>query len=150
MEAIGSGLGSCGFVVYDDTTSAVELAAVLSRFLWVESCGQCPACKLGTGVITELLDALLRGDADRDTLELIAARLRSVTDGNRCYLPVEEQRIVASLLRAFPDEFVAAEEGAPVALRGLLVPKLVDIRDGVAVYDENQARKQPDWTYASG
>ena len=28
------------------------------------------------------------------------------------------------------------------------VPKLVDIRDGVAVYDERQARKQPDWTYA--
>ena len=26
----------------------------------------------------------------------------------------------------------------------------VCIRDGVAVYDERQMRKQPDWTYASG
>jgi len=29
----------------------------------------------------------------------------------------------------------------------LLVPKIVDIRDGVAIYDEKQMRKQPDWTY---
>jgi NADH-quinone oxidoreductase subunit F len=28
------------------------------------------------------------------------------------------------------------------------VPKLVDIRDGAAIYDEQQARKRPDWTYA--
>ena len=32
--------------------------------------------------------------------------------------------------------------------RGLVVPKLVDLADGVAIYDERQARKQPDWTYA--
>ena len=29
------------------------------------------------------------------------------------------------------------------------VPKLVDLVDGVAVYDERQARKRPDWTYAN-
>jgi hypothetical protein len=29
------------------------------------------------------------------------------------------------------------------------VPKLVDIRDGVAIVDERQTRKQPDWTYAA-
>jgi hypothetical protein len=27
------------------------------------------------------------------------------------------------------------------------VPKIVDINDGVATYDDNQMRKQPDWTY---
>ena len=32
---------------------------VLSRFLYVESCGQCPACKLGTGEITAQLASLL-------------------------------------------------------------------------------------------
>jgi NADH-quinone oxidoreductase subunit F len=29
-----------------------------------------------------------------------------------------------------------------------VVPKLVDVADGVATYDPRQARKQPDWTYA--
>jgi hypothetical protein len=55
--------------------------------------------------------------------------------------------VIASLLRAFPEEFLAAE-GVPVrALRDLPVPKLVDLVDGHAQFDENQARKQPDWTY---
>jgi NADH:ubiquinone oxidoreductase subunit F (NADH-binding) len=148
MEAAGSGLGSCGFVVYDDTTSAVELARVVSRFLYVESCGQCPACKLGTGVITDQLDALLSGQIDGDEIEVIGARLRTVTDGNRCYLPVEEQRVVASLLRAFPEEFAEAQDGIAPAARGLQIAKLVDIGDGVAVYDQRQSRKLPDWTYA--
>jgi NADH:ubiquinone oxidoreductase subunit F (NADH-binding) len=147
MQAIGSGLGSCGFVVYDDTTSAVELAQVSSRFLYVESCGQCPACKLGTGEITAQLDDLVRGTARQDAIDQIGARLRTVTDGNRCYLPVEEQQLVASLMTAFPDEFVDAVEGVPVALRGLQVAKLVDVGGGRAVVDERQATKQPDWTY---
>ena len=38
-------------------------------------------------------------------------------------------------------------EGAPPAPEAP-IPKLVDIRDGMAVYDERQARKRPDWTYA--
>ncbi|MEY2433952.1 MAG: NADH-quinone oxidoreductase subunit [Acidimicrobiaceae bacterium] len=148
MEAIGSGLGSAGFVVYDDTTSMVEVAHIVSQFLYVESCGQCPACKLGTGEITHQLAGLTAGKADADAIEVIGARLRSVTDGNRCYLPVEEQRVVASLLRAFPEEFLDAEEGTPVARRGLLVPKLIDVNSAGAVLDERQARKRPDWTYA--
>ena len=148
ISAAGGGLGSCGFVVYDDTTDAVELAQVLSRFLYVESCGQCPACKLGTGEITAQLASLLEGRADIDAIEVIGGRLRSVTDGNRCYLPIEEQNLISSLLRAFPDDFARAVEGRPARRRGLVVPKLVDLADGVATYDERQARKQPDWTYA--
>jgi NADH:ubiquinone oxidoreductase subunit F (NADH-binding) len=147
LEAIGSGLGSAGFVVYDDTTSALELAHVVSRFLYVESCGQCPACKLGTGEITAQLESLLRGQADLDAVEVIGGRLRSVTDGNRCYLPVEEQRLIASLLRAFPQEFADAADGIPIRRRGLQIAKLVDVSGGTATYDDKQPRKQPDWTY---
>lgn len=147
MEAVGSGLGSCGFVVYDDTTDMVEVASAVSRFLYVESCGQCPACKLGTGAITDALDALAAGTAPGDTVERIGARLRSVTDGNRCYLPVQEQRVISSFLRAFPEDFVAAGEGVPVQLRGLGVAKLVDVSGGTAILDVRQARKRPDWTY---
>ena len=73
--------------------------------------------------------------------------LRSVTDGNRCYLAVEEQVLVSSILQAFPDE-VAAHLEAPCPLpRPILVPKIVDLDDGRVVYDERQARKRPDWTY---
>jgi hypothetical protein len=32
----------------------------------------------------------------------------------------------------------------------LPLPKIVDISDGVARFDEHQQLKQPDWTYAGG
>jgi hypothetical protein len=74
-------------------------------------------------------------------------RLLSCTDGNRCYLPVQEQRVVASILQAFPDEVAAALDGQRPPSRGLQVPKLVDLHAGKAVIDERQTRKRPDWTY---
>jgi NADH-quinone oxidoreductase subunit F len=148
FEAIGSGMGAAGFLVLDDTASLVEAAQVLSRFLWVESCGQCPACKLGCGAVTEGLERLAAGHAVPEDVETMAYRLRTVTDGNRCYLPVQEQRVVGSIITAFADEVNLALDGTPLPARGLQVPKLVDLADGTATYDERQALKQPDWTYA--
>jgi NADH-quinone oxidoreductase subunit F len=147
MEAIGSGLGAAGFMVFDDTTSMLEVAQMISRFLYVESCGQCPACKLGCGAVTEGLELIGAGAATPDDLDVIAYRLQTVTDGNRCYLPVEERRVVSSLLQAFPEEVAVALDGRPLPTRDLLLPKVVDFAGGQAVLDESQVRKQPDWTY---
>lgn len=148
MEAVGSGLGAAGFMVFDDTTSMIEVAQMISRFLYVESCGQCPACKLGCGAVTERLDLLAAGEAVPDDLEVLAFRLATCTDGNRCYLPVEERRVVSSILQAFPEEVAAALDGQPAVPRDLILPKIVDLlADGTTVYDEAQQLKQPDWTY---
>jgi NADH:ubiquinone oxidoreductase subunit F (NADH-binding) len=151
FASAGSGLGAAGFIVYDDTTCVVELALLLSRFLYIESCGQCPACKLGTQAITEALVNLQEGQGSELDIEIIGARLRNVTDGNRCALPIEEQNVVSSLLRHFAEEFVEHLEGRGcTSERELVVPKLVDIVDGRAVYDEHYRFKLPDWTYADG
>ena len=82
---------------------------------------------------------------------MIGARLLSVTDQTRCYLAAEEQILVSSILRSFPEEFALHLEGrCSVEPRTILVPKLVEVGGGVAVYDERHATKQPDWTYADG
>jgi NADH:ubiquinone oxidoreductase subunit F (NADH-binding) len=148
FTAIGSGMGAAGFVVYDDTTCMVGAAHRFSRFLSVESCGQCPPCKIGSGEITRHLDAIESGRGGDADLAGIAGWLERVTDGSRCYLAVEEQVMVRSILRAFPEEFaehVAA--GRCPRPRRLPVPKLVDLAGGVATYDETFWRKRPDWTY---
>lgn len=147
LAAVGSGLGSAGFTVYDDTRSMLAVARTVSRFLYVESCGQCRACKQGCGEVTRRLDALAEGRGELHDVEIIGRRLRNVTDQNRCYLGEEEQRVVSSLLREFPEDFVAElEHAAPVD--SLPIPKIVDVRDGVATYDPMASRKLPDWTYA--
>ena len=149
FQSIGSGIGSAGFIVYDDTTCMVDAAYRLSRFLSIESCGQCPPCKLGSSAITEHLERLETGIGDDSDLSAIAGWLERVTDGNRCYLAVEEQVMVSSILRAFPGEFAEhIELGRCPRPRRLPIPKLVDLADGRAVYDESFWRKQPDWSYA--
>jgi NADH:ubiquinone oxidoreductase subunit F (NADH-binding) len=149
MAAAGSGLGAAGFAVFDDQACMVEVARAYSRFLYVESCNQCPPCKLGSGAITALLEKVEAGRATTLDVDTIGARLKSVTDGNRCYLPVQEQAIVSSLMRSFPEEFTEHLEGRPCPRPGrVVVPKLLDIVDGTARYDERQAAKQPDWTYS--
>ena len=124
-----------------------EVAAVLSRFLWVESCGQCPPCKLGTGEITAALDEIVAGRGSRESLETVNHWLDVVADGNRCFLPVEAQQMIASLLREFPADFDAHLEGTCTSTRDLDVPKIVDIDEQGARYDLRQRRKRPDWTY---
>ncbi|MCC5950612.1 MAG: hypothetical protein JJU45_00805 [Acidimicrobiia bacterium] len=144
--AIGSGLGAAGFVVYDGQRNMVGVAHAVSQFLHVESCGQCPACKFGTGEVTARLEQLLVEGGQPDAIDTVAARLRSVTDANRCYLGTQEQQVVASLLATFPDDVdrvLAGDPGDPVPP----VAPITDITDGTALRDERQANKRPDWTY---
>ena len=149
FAARGTGLGAAGFIVYDDSACMVEVAHLFSRFLYVESCGQCPPCKLGSGDITDRLERIQAGEAGDDDVEGIGSWLGKVTDGARCYLATEEQNVVSSILRAFPGEFAEhLEQGACPRPRHLPLPKIVDLAGGEVVYDEAQARKQPDWTYS--
>jgi NADH-quinone oxidoreductase subunit F len=128
----------------------VDAAYRFSRFLSVESCGQCPPCKLGSSAITEHLERIETGVGDVGDLNAITGGMGHVTDGSRCYLATEEQLVVTSILGAFPDEFTEhLELGACPRPRRLPIPKLVDLTDGRAVYDESFWRKQPDWTYAN-
>ena len=149
FAAVGSGMGSAGFIVYDDTTCMVDAAYRLSRFLSIESCGQCPPCKLGSSAITERLERIETGVGTEADLDVIAGWLPRVTDGNRCYLAVEERELVSSVLRAFPDEFVEhIELGRCPRPRRLPIPKLVDLDAGRAGYDAAFWRKRPDGTSA--
>lgn len=149
FRAVGSGLGAAGFAVYDDTACMVEVARQFSRFLYVESCGQCPPCKLGSEAITARLERLEAGIATDQDVGEIGYWLGRVTDGNRCYLAVEEQQVVASVLAAFPDEVAQhLENGACPRPRPIPLPLIASLEGGEVVYDEKHYRKRPDWTYA--
>ncbi len=150
MREAGSGLGALGFIVYDDTADMVAVAHAVSRFLWIESCGQCPACKFGTGEVTAYLERILIGKGTEHDIELIGARLDTVTDANRCFLGREEQIVIRSLLRAFPGQFVAYLEGTAGPWEPVPIPKIDDLVAGEVLLDRRHARKQADWTFAEG
>lgn len=151
MRSIGSGLGAGGFTVYDDTACAVRIGQTYGRFLYVESCGQCPPCKLHSGDIFETLALVDHGDADVGDLQDVLVRCSMVTDGQRCGLPDGVRNIVASLMSEFRSEFDAhlGGRGCPFT-RDVVLPKITgyDPTSGFE-FDHRQSLKRPDWTYAS-
>jgi NADH-quinone oxidoreductase subunit F len=148
MREAGSSLGAGGFAVFDDTACMVRASYLYSRFLWVESCAQCPACKFGTGEVTKGLDEIeLHGRAP--DLDLILARARSSIDGQKCALPTGESLLMQSVVQVFADEF-RAHVGTPCPLpRDLPFHKIVgwDPTMNRFEYDLAYASKRPDWTF---
>jgi NADH:ubiquinone oxidoreductase subunit F (NADH-binding) len=151
MKEAGTGLGSGGFAVFDDSACIVKVAHVYSRFLWVESCGQCPPCKFGCGEVTSHLERLDAGTADRGDLDIMLARAVSSTDGQKCALPTGESLLMQSLFQTFGKEFAAHLGRACPLPRELTLPKIIgyDEQAGRFTYDDRYHLKQPDWTYAS-
>ena len=146
LAAEGSGLGSAGFIVFDDTRNMIDVAYQVSRFLHIESCGQCNPCKTGTQAITGALEEIVAGQGRAEDLDTIERRLLTVTDASRCYLPTQEQIVMTNLLQRFPDD-LATRAGGEAGEAEVLIPKLVDIVDGVAHTDPTAQLKRPDWTY---
>jgi NADH-quinone oxidoreductase subunit F len=149
MRAVGSGLGAGGFAVYDDSTCIVEVARIFCRFLHVESCAQCPPCKLNSADILEVLEQLDRGENPGE-LDVALERAKTVTDGQKCALPTGTSLLMQSLLLTFGDEILAHRGKACTTRRGLTLPKLVELDPSLGrfAYDDGYNAKRPDWTYS--
>jgi NADH-quinone oxidoreductase subunit F len=145
FEAIGSGLGSAGFIVCDDTIDLLAVTAAAARFLAVESCGQCTPCKQDGLAIAEHLRARSIGQGDDGDGDAISELLATITTGARCSLAAQHQLLVESLLTLAG---TAGGGRAVPGLRGLPILPIADLDGDEAVLDERQLTKQPDWTYA--
>jgi NADH:ubiquinone oxidoreductase subunit F (NADH-binding) len=125
MASIGSGLGAGGYIVYDDTTCVVEVGALLSGFLQIGSCGQCPPCKLGTTALTDGFGSILDRRGSLELIEEMVAWTSRVTDANRCGLGAGQRNLAIGILQTFTDDVVACMEGRCPGHRGLVPPMLI-------------------------
>jgi NADH:ubiquinone oxidoreductase subunit F (NADH-binding) len=122
LVKVGAGLGSAGFVVYDDHRSLVRIAQAVGRFLHVESCNQCSSCTSNLGRAAAALDELASGDTAPDLSERAIFAARHAPQGNRCYLPVQGSLLLPSLVVRFgEDDLDAASRSGE-----LPIPKMTD------------------------
>ena len=147
MDAAGAGLGAAGFIVFDDATDLAAVAHGVSRFLAIESCGQCTPCKQDGLAIANHFDRLRRSEASKLDIHAVAELSVTVADEARCFLAHQQQRVVQSVLRLFSQEVRAHADGSMPPADVELIAPIVDIEDGQAVLDERHLDKQPDWTY---
>jgi NADH:ubiquinone oxidoreductase subunit F (NADH-binding) len=150
LRMINAGLGSGGFILLDDEASMPRVAQAVARFLYVESCNQCTACKHGlrtaSGAIDELFGAKT---ATPDDYERALFGARSAPQGNRCYLPQGGSVVLSSLLGRFKGEFDAQLSRPKSGPGRWRLPKIVDYDESTKkfLYDVRQETKNPDWTY---
>ena len=150
MRGIGSGLGSGGFIVYDETACMVRVAYKFSEFLFVESCAQCIACKSGTNRATANLQKLIDGSGGDIEAENVLIGARMAPRANRCYLPVEESLIVPSIVTQFLPEFARHYQRGCQGCRDVVTPKLADFDESSSTFTYAKTRtadEVPAWNY---
>ncbi len=107
LRALGSGLGSAGVIVLDETNCMVEQTMKFSGFFEVESCGQCPPCKMGTHYLHQILDKIESGRGKPEDLQTLKQLSGFVKGRGDCTLITGASVTVESSLRHFMPEFEA-------------------------------------------
>ena len=146
MRDAGTGLGSAGFIVFDETTDPVAIAQGISRFLAVESCGQCEPCKRDGAVLSDYLALLARSDITEQQMRDLRRRTETVTIGARCNLAFQQAEVVGSLLELFGGSVRDHAAGGAGAAEPIVIAPIANMFGGRAVLDLDQVRKQPDWS----
>ncbi|MGE0268272.1 MAG: NADH-ubiquinone oxidoreductase-F iron-sulfur binding region domain-containing protein [Candidatus Omnitrophota bacterium] len=141
LRANGVGLGSGGFMVYDESRWMVDLTWMFSHFLAQSSCGQCIPCNMGTRVITQHLLKIHDGIGTREDLEAIIAETKRCTNQTRCFLPVQESVLVPSCMEKFAEEF---EPGFDVSGfdREIIIPKIESFDDTTGQFTFEKTPKE--------
>ncbi len=147
MADRGSGLGTGGFLVFSTATDPIAVAQGVSRFLAIESCGQCTPCKQDGLDVADMLDEVRQGHATATEVDAIRPVLARVPEGARCDLARQHERVVASILDRCsyqsPEQATAAFTSDPV----LIAPITGFDDEGRAQIDTEHRSKQPDWTH---
>ncbi|MGZ5334997.1 MAG: NADH-quinone oxidoreductase subunit NuoF [Solirubrobacterales bacterium] len=119
MQEAGSMLGSGSIIVFDDTTSVVDLALRTARFYHHESCGKCTPCREGTNWTVKMLERMVRGEATPIDLETVASVQTNIIGNCLCVLGDSMAMPVGSMVKKYRSEFgEAIEHGVPGVATG--------------------------------
>jgi NADH:ubiquinone oxidoreductase subunit F (NADH-binding) len=107
MRDAGAALG-CGVVrLVAEGTCIVEEVIKISEFFTVESCGQCPACRMETNTLTSLLKKVQAGQGGQPILEQFGKVLAFNKGKGFCNLIAMPGPPIESALKLFPADFEA-------------------------------------------
>jgi NADH-quinone oxidoreductase subunit F len=101
----GSMLGSGAVVVMDETTCMVSMCARIAQFYMHESCGQCTPCREGTGWMYQILQRVLKGEANLSDLDRLGKVAKSIEGNTICAFGEAAAWPIQGFLRHFYSEF---------------------------------------------
>ena len=118
LAAAGTMLGSGAVVVFDQTTCAVRMAMINTRFFNHESCGKCTPCREGTWWMRKVLERLEGGEGRPEDADLLLRLCEDLLPeagapaSGRSFCPLGDSAAwsLRSIVKLFPEEFRAHVE----------------------------------------
>ncbi|MBQ9058892.1 MAG: FAD-dependent oxidoreductase [Atopobiaceae bacterium] len=83
----------------------VEFTAAFVGMCATQSCGKCTPCRIGLGVLKELMDDVLEGRGTEKSLELIEKTARTIYLSSDCAIGYEAGEMALTAIRGFRDDF---------------------------------------------
>jgi len=101
----GSGLGSAGVIVMDETTCMVSACLNIAKFYAHESCGQCTPCREGMTWMRDILQRIYDGNGELDDLDLLIEITYNIEGKTICPFGEAGALPVRGFVTKFRDEF---------------------------------------------
>jgi NADH-quinone oxidoreductase subunit F len=105
LKKAGSAIGSAAVIVMDETTDMVRVLERLSRFYYMESCGQCTPCREGTGWLNRTLKRIVAGQGRKEDVDMLVSVANNIEGHTICALGDAAAWPVQSFIRHFRHEF---------------------------------------------
>jgi NADH-quinone oxidoreductase subunit F len=105
LAKAGSMLGSGAIIVFDDSTSIVDVAYKTAHFYRHESCGKCSPCREGTNWTEKMLKRIKDGVGTPMDLDIIDGVCDQILGNCLCVLGDAMAMPIASMIKHFRGEF---------------------------------------------
>lgn len=105
LSKAGSGLGSGGLIVMDDSTCMVDALLRISRFYYAESCGQCTPCREGTGWLWRIIQRIEYGKGRPEDLDRLVQTANRIEGRTICAFGDAAAWPVTSFIERYREEF---------------------------------------------
>ncbi len=112
LAKAGSMLGSGAIIVFDDSTSIVDVAYKTAHFYRHESCGKCSPCREGTNWTEKMLKRIQDGLGTPMDLDIIDGVCDQIIGNCLCVLGDAMAMPIASMIKHFRGEFEEYMESA--------------------------------------
>jgi NADH-quinone oxidoreductase subunit F len=107
LTGIGSGLGSGGLIVIDESACIVNVAHSLVSFACDEMCGKCSIGRLGTKQLLLILENIINGKGRPQDIDLLTELTETTSPGTLCPLCGGVPGPTKSILQYFRGELEA-------------------------------------------
>jgi NADH-quinone oxidoreductase subunit F len=107
LKAVGTGLGTAGIIVMDNSTDIIYAIARLSKFYMHESCGQCTPCREGTGWMWRVMMRFVKGEATSKEIDSLLEVTKQIEGHTICALGDAAAWPIQGLIKHFRHEVEA-------------------------------------------